>query len=77
MSKIYDISLQLEILQKNKEKLHNKYPNVFSKSENESFLNEQKKLNEHIHILLKYIGTQKSDQNIHLFKDSLKSFLKK
>jgi hypothetical protein len=78
MPKIYDISLQLEILRKNKKKLHNDFPNLFSKEENETFLNNENDLQQQRHILLNYISKQKCDkENKKFLTEPLFSIIKK
>ena len=78
MPKIHDISLQLEIIQKNKDKLQKDFPDFFSDFENESFSNNKKFLNQHIQLLLKYISVQNgSRENKKLLEDPLKTIIKK
>lgn len=78
MPNIHDISFQLEIIQKNKNKLQKKFPNLFSDYENETFYNNKKLLNEHIQILLKYISVQDgSNENKKVLVEPLKSIINK
>lgn len=78
MPKIHDISLQLQIIQKNKDKLQTEFPNLFSDFENEIFYNNKKFLSQHIELLLKYISVQNgSRENKKLLEEPLKTIIKK
>ena len=78
MPNIHDISFQLEIIQKNKNKLQKEFPNLFSENENETFYNNKKLLNEHIQILLNYISVQGgSNENKKILEEPLKSIIRK
>ena len=78
LSRNYKISNKKEEIQKNKEKMKLEFPELFSREELQTEIDEKNKLKEHSTYLLKYIKEQHKETNGN--KDSkkkLESALKK
>ena len=58
---IHEIALQLDIIEKNKEKMMIETPNIFSEEEIQCENNNKRYLKKHIQKLLKYINSQNDD----------------
>ena len=73
LTHIHEIAFQLEIIEKNKQKMMNESPNIFSEEEIQCENNNKRCLKKHIQKLLKYINSQNDDAHS---KKMLKSPLK-
>ena len=63
LTKNHIIATKKEEIQKNKEKMKLEFPNLFTKEELQTELDDKKKLKQHSEYLLKYIKEQHMEQN--------------
>jgi hypothetical protein len=74
---IHEIALQLDIIEKNKEKMMIETPNIFSEEEIQCENNNKRYLKKHIQKLLKYINSQNDDADSKkMLRTPLKIFYK-